>query len=75
MTDSRSSSREPEPTADFGAPVFAGTEIDQSVGFDDSPGDADDLAEEGAHALAPCSEGDIPTTSVADLIRQYTPEG
>ena len=37
--------------------------------------DADDLAEEGAHALAPCSEGDIPTTSVADLIRQYTPEG
>ncbi|MBH0120976.1 hypothetical protein ACWDUD_18295 [Rhodococcus sp. NPDC003382] len=75
MTDSRSSSREPEPTADFGAPVFAGTEIDQSVGFDDSPGVADVPSEEGAHALEPCSEGDIPTASVADLIRQYTPEG
>ncbi|MEZ5150349.1 hypothetical protein ACWDTG_09750 [Rhodococcus zopfii] len=75
MTDSRSSSREPEPTADFGAPVFAGTEIDQSVGLDDSTGVAGDPAEEGAHALAPRSEGDIPTASVADLIRQHSPEG
>lgn len=75
MTDSRSSSREPEPTADFGAPVFAGTEIDHSVGFDDSAGVAGDPSEEGAHALAPRSEGDIPTASVADLIRQYASEG
>ncbi len=51
MTDSRSSSREPEPTADFGAPVFAGTEIDHSVGFDDSAGVAGDPSEEGAQHL------------------------